>query len=141
MRKKLTLTFLVLIILGCYVIAEDFAAKVNEQIITISDFERSFESAKKQLAQQEAVDFNSDEGELLLAATKRSILEEMVDFALLKQGAVELGIEVSEKEVEERIKKVQLGFPSKAVFSEALIEDGISMEDLQQGIRQELLIE
>ncbi|MFC1518034.1 peptidylprolyl isomerase, partial [Candidatus Margulisiibacteriota bacterium] len=135
-----------LLLIFCWLIplslgAEDFAAKVNGEIITLPAFDKAFQAAKQQLAQQEAIDFSSDEGRLLLAATKRSILEEMIDFVLLNQGAKQLGVEVSEKEIEQRVKKVQHGFPSKAVFSEALSEDGISLTDLEQGIKQEILIE
>lgn len=137
---RITVIILLLSLLSPAV-AEDYAAKVNGKIISIERFEKVFAAAKKQLEQQEEIDFASEEGQVLLAATKYSILDELIDFALLNQGVKDLGIEVTEKEIKERVKKVQKGFPSKAVFSKALAEDGITIADLRQGIRQEILIE
>jgi foldase protein PrsA len=121
--------------------AEDFAAKVNGEIISIKEFNQLFNSAKDQLASREKIDFSSEDGQALLAATRRSILDEMIDAVILKQGAQQLGVTVSAQEIEERIQKVQKDFPSKSTFSEALSEDDISPEDLRHGIAQEILTE
>lgn len=118
-----------------------FAAKVNGEIVAVDQLNKLFDSAKKQLSEHEQIDPSSEEGATLLAATRRSILDELIDVILLEQGAEKFGVTVSAQEVEDRIKKVQKEFPSKSVFSQALSEDNITAEDLHQGIRQEIMIE
>ncbi len=139
---RIILLMIMLLLLSFPVFSADtFAAKINGEDVPLDKFNTVFDSAKKQLSGHELMDFNSEEGKTLLMATKRSILDELIDHALLRQGAQQLSVIVSEQEIEDRIKKVQKEFPSKAVFSDALSEDNISPEDLHQGISQELLVE
>jgi parvulin-like peptidyl-prolyl isomerase len=141
---KLVLTLLILLALSVNIFAAEeveFAASINGEIIPVKQFEQAFEKAKQHLIDQEDIELETEEGLLVLAATKRFILDEMIDFALLNQLAKTQGVKVSANEVEARIKKVQLSFPSEDDFLDALLEDKISLADLHQGTKEELLIE
>lgn len=142
MKKYITSLLLSIILYsGTAYAAPNYAAKVNNTVISVEQLDTLFSAAKKQLSERERIDFSSQEGQTLLAATRRSLLDEIIDGVLLEQGAAQLGVTASAQEVEERIKKVQKEFPSKSVFSQALSEDNITPEDLRHGIHQEIMIE
>jgi len=130
-----------LLIIFSFVLAENFAAKVNDEIIEMSTFNKMLEQAKQNLDKQSNVDYGSSEGTFILNTTKKSIINDMIDSLLIDQQAKEMNISVKEEDIVKKVADLKKGFPSQKSFSEALFESGITEKDLKISLKQQVLIE
>lgn len=132
MNKKsfLFLLFLMLIFVSYSQaeIVERVVARINDEIITLTELEEAYQQLEGALP----------EGERL--PSKRELLERMVENRLLLQEAKREGIKVSEGEVQENIERVKSTFLSEKAFEMALEQEGIKIEDLKKRYEEELMI-
>ncbi len=115
----------------------DDVARVNDDVITRAEFDAILEMAKA----QNPTAFEGSEDTTLMAEYERSLLDTMVQNLLIRQAALAEGAEVTDAEVEEQITSIKSGFADDATFDEALASAGMTMEDLQDNIRDQLLYE
>ena len=92
---------------------------------------------------QQAVDFKSDTGKLQLTAFKKQALQQVVDYAYVKQLAARNKVSVSDQEVNDEITLVRnqdrLGSNEKE-FEDVLKEFwGWSIDDFKRELKQQLL--
>lgn len=109
-------------------IVERVVARINNEIITLTELEEAYQQLKSALP----------EGERL--PSRRELLERMVENRLLLQEAKREGIKVSEGEVQENIERVKSTFLSEKAFEMALENEGIKIEDLKKRYEEELMI-
>jgi foldase protein PrsA len=119
----------------------DYAAIVNDEKITLSEFNTSLKMAKKNLLNDSNIDFETEEGKFILATTQRSILDDMIYQKLINQEAAKMSITVSQDEITQEIKKLRQGFPSEKEFKETLAEENIDEHDLKKGIKERLVVD
>lgn len=121
--------------------AEDWVAMVNDEMITVAEFNKAIENAKSNLLKQDSIDFNTEEGQFILSTTKRSIIEDLIKNKLINQQMKKMNIEVSEQDIIDKIKALKKSFPSEKLFLETLAEEGISEEELRKGIRGQVIVQ
>lgn len=109
-------------------IVERVVARINDEIITLTELEEAYQQLKSALP----------EGERL--PSRRELLERMVENKLLLQETKREGIKVSEGEVQENIERVKSTFLSEKAFEMALENEGIKIEDLKERYKEELMI-
>lgn len=119
----------------------EFAARVNDEVITMAEFNQAVQAAKDNLLRQGDIDFTTEEGKFILATTQRSILDDLINQRLIRQQAAKMNITVTEEDIRQEIAQLKKGFPSEKLFLETLAEENISENDLKQGIRERLIIE
>ena len=119
----------------------DWAARVNGELIPMAEFVRASEMIKNQLISSGEITLEAAEGEEALRLSQRSVLDQLIEGALIRQNAALAGIEVSSTEVRAKIEEVKNGFPSSREFHKSLAEQGITVDELKKGIRQGLLSE
>jgi hypothetical protein len=119
----------------------DYAAIVNNEKITVPEFEQALTAAKQNLLKQSDIDFNSEEGKFILATTQRSILEDMINQRLVKQQAAQMKVTVTEEDIAKEVKELKKSFPSEKIFKETLAQENIDEVDLHQGIHDRLIAE
>lgn len=116
----------------------DPVAEVNGTEVTKDEFVSVFESQFKQMSMQAQMSGQPvDEGQL-----KAQTLEGLVGSELLRQEAVERGLEVSDPEVDEAL----AGFAeqnqvSNDEFITAMGEQGMDRDDVLEQIEKQLLVE
>lgn len=120
---------------------KSYAAIVNGEQITLEEFNTSLKNAQQTLEQRDHIDFETEEGKFILATTKKSIIDDMINNRLINQQANNMEITVSEEDIQERIVNIKKGFPSHDSFLETLAEEGISEEDLRQGMKEQTVIQ
>lgn len=98
----------------------------------VDDFQASPEYER--LAQQGDADAITREFE-------QSYLSGLIRRAVLTPEAEELGIEVTQREVDDQLSSIQSEFPSQSAFEEALKEQGLTLEQLTQLIEDRALEE
>lgn len=133
MAKRLLLILLVSLFIwriGEAKIIEGIAAKVNDEIVTLTELE----AAKRALSSSMGVPVDRMDKE----ATKK-ILDHLVELKLILQEARKKGIKVSGQEIEKVLDKIRSGFKTEKEFKEALVSQGYTIEDLRKDYEEELL--
>jgi len=116
-------------------ILERVVAKVNGDIVTLSDFQA------RQLAAAQAARVGPDKVEAFLRQNNAKILQEAIDELLLTQRAVELGMKLrpeASREIIEGIKK-ENNLETDADLQEQLRREGMSMDDLRRSIERSIM--
>lgn len=108
------------------------AATVNGEDIPIAEVERRFEAvaANPQFASQ----VEEDEDGEFTAQVQASLLSDLIESAIVRQGAEERGLEITDADVETRTQEIvdQMG---QDQFDDFIEQSGMSAEDVEQQIR------
>jgi parvulin-like peptidyl-prolyl isomerase len=119
---------------------EGIAALVNGQPISTEEYERQVEQVEA-FFEQEGLDVESDQGRERLAQARRQVLEQMIDQELIRQAAVEMGISISDEELESSIEGIIEQSGGEDGFNESLQATGTTYDDFRQMLLDQLLSE
>lgn len=137
MRRRALLLLVCISFGACGGLVDPAAAVVNDEKIpldevqdAVADFRASTEFQR--LAQQGDADAITREFE-------QSFLSQLIRRAVLGPEAEELGLSVTDAEVQEQLEQIQAEFPSEPAFLEALKEQGLTLAQLEQLVRDRAL--
>jgi peptidyl-prolyl cis-trans isomerase SurA len=137
MRKVFLAGILVSVAVVCAfsadTVVEDIIARVNNSIITRSEFQRQKEQALAEARQQ---GLSGDK----LADVDKNALRDLIDQQLLVQKAADLGI-TADTELVKRLDEIrkQMNLPDMEAVEKAAQQQGVSFEDFKQNIRNGIL--
>jgi peptidyl-prolyl cis-trans isomerase SurA len=137
--KKLSLAALLLVALVAAVTAdtvvEEIIARINNEIITKSDFQEGKQQLLAELKQQ-----NPQEAERLFAEREKDTLRDLVDQQLLIQRGRDLGI-TADTEVIKRLDEIRksMNLESMEDLEKAAEQQGVSYEDFKQTVREGII--
>ena len=114
---------------------EDLAARVNGEGIPVAVIDEQVDRLRESSPQM----FEGPEGEARLLEFRQAVLNREIDAILWRQAAEERGVEVTDAQVEERLEQLRAGFVDEAQFEAALSQNGMTLEELNDQLRQELL--
>jgi peptidyl-prolyl cis-trans isomerase SurA len=116
-------------------VVEERVAQVNDQIISLSDYERAEQQMEADAKQQGWSDQE-------LAEQKHDLLRDLIDKELLLSKGKELGI-TGETELVKRLDDIrkQNHLDSMEALEKAAQDQGVSYEDFKQKIRDEIIIQ
>jgi parvulin-like peptidyl-prolyl isomerase len=114
------------------------AAQVNDQYIFMAEYEQRVAQYERALLEQ-GIDLNTDEGQAHLAQARHDVLEGLIDSALIEQGAMAMGISLSEEELESQVEADIATGGGQAAFDEWLQATDQTREDYKEMLRQSLL--
>ena len=116
-------------------------ARVNDEEITIKVYQQAYDRTVNAYRKQ----FGSSMSAKLLEqlGIKRQVVRQLVQQALLRQGAREMGLDTTDREVQDTIQKMA-SFKEKGIFSmkryqEILSGSRISPSDFEASVRADLL--
>jgi peptidyl-prolyl cis-trans isomerase SurA len=138
MRRLLPLVLVVLVALPALsadTVIETIVARVNNRIITLSDYKRSEQELKQELQQQDAA--NADK---LYQEKKKDVLRDLIDQQLLLEQGNELGITADTdviKWLDDMRKKLKLD-SMEALQKEAEAQ-GVNWEDFKQNKKNQII--
>jgi foldase protein PrsA len=113
------------------------AATVNGVPIPQAEVEKQINLIKEQQGNL----FDGPEGQEKEASFRESIRDYLIEAELIKQEAANLGIVVSEKEIDAKLKQVREIFSDEARFEQALKDQGLTIDELRQNMRDQTLVE
>ena len=119
---------------------EGLAALVNGQPIGQEEYEKQVAQVEAFFA-QEGLDPESEEGRERLAQARRQVLEQMIDQELIRQAAVEMGVSISEAELEAGIQDIIEQSGGQEEFDQSLQGMGTTYDDFRQMLLDQLLSE
>jgi len=116
-------------------VVEEIVARVNNQIITQSEFTHSKEELRKEAQQQDPVN-----AEKLVAERDKDVLRDLIDQELLLGKGKDLGITADTeviKKLDEMRKDMKLD--SMEELEKAAQSQGVSFEDFKQNLRNQII--
>jgi len=120
---------------GADTVVEEIVARVNNQIITRTEFQRSKEQLKQEAQQQDPVN-----AEKIVADRDKDVLRDLIDQQLLLEKGKDLGITADT----ELIKKLDdmrkdMSLESMEDLEKAAQAQGVSFEDFKQNLRNQII--
>jgi len=115
----------------------EIAARVNGEAINLVDLDQQVEELREMYPQM----FEGLDGEGRLLEFRQQTLDSMINTILWQQAAEERGVTVSDAQVQERVDELKAGFQEAAQFEQALEQSGMTLEELKDEIRNQILTE
>ncbi len=116
----------------------DAAALVNGEPVPLEEYRRIAMSTQSYYVEK-GLDPNTAEGQEQLRAIRRAILDDLIDQKLIEQAASELGIVVTEQEVQESLQRTIAAAGGEAEFLQSLADEDMGMEEALAMERASLL--
>ena len=113
-----------------------FVAVVNDEVITQQDVDQLLSVLYAQYSQE----YKGDELLQRMEQVKKDILNQIIEDKLVLSRAKELGIKVTESEINERLDYVKKGFPSEKEFYETLETQGVTIANLKDRYRDQIMM-
>jgi FKBP-type peptidyl-prolyl cis-trans isomerase (trigger factor) len=112
----------------------EYFIRTGDRIVTVSDFNRAFEIAKA------AYPHNEMQDPAAVRNVKLRVLNQMSEEMVLQERAKELGITISDEEVEKAVSDLKKDYPDD-VFEQMLLEHAVSYQTWKKRIMIRLLME
>src|SRR5208282_1660782 len=121
------------------ILIEQIVARVNNEIITLSDYEKTAQGLEQEV-EQDCQNCTPDRIQSLLKDRQKNLLRDMIDQQLLIERAKDMGISV-ETDVVKRLDQVrkQNNLATMDDLEKAVESQGIVWEDYKNQIRNGLL--
>jgi len=112
-------------------VIEEIVARINNDIITRSDFQRSKEQLLTEMKQQ-----YGDQGQAKYNEREKDVLRDLIDQQLLLQRGKDLGI-TGDTELVKKLDEIrkQMSLETMEDLEKAAQQQGVSFEDFKQNIR------
>jgi len=116
-------------------VVEEIVARVNNQIVTRTEYQRSRDQLKQEVQQQDPA--NADK---LFAERDRDVLRDLIDQQLLLEKGKDLGI-TADTEVIKRLDEMrkQMNLDTMEDLEKAAQTQGVSFEDFKQNLRNQII--
>jgi peptidyl-prolyl cis-trans isomerase SurA len=121
--------------LGADTVVEEIIARVNNSIITRSDYQRSKDQLKDEVKQQD-----SGNSEKLYSERERDVLRDLIDQQLLLEKGKDLGL-TADTELVKKLDEMrkQMNLESMEDLEKAAQGQGVSYEDFKQNMRNQII--
>ncbi|MDP3787587.1 MAG: peptidylprolyl isomerase [Candidatus Omnitrophota bacterium] len=143
MRAYLRILSVFIIAIGCLAVcgqASGFGNKilvvVNDEVITQVDLDVALTPVTNELKKE----FSGDELKAKIEETRDEILNQMVEDKLILQEAKRRGVVVDESEIDERLKDVEMRFPSTGDFNDEVEKIGLTITILRIRYKEQLMM-
>ncbi len=114
---------------------DDVAARVNGEVIKKSELDAQMAKLEEQYPQM----FEGADAEGRKLDFQQRLLDNMINSVLIRQAAEEMGIEVTDADVQEQIDQLKSGFQTEEQFQQALEQAGMDLDSLEDQIRDQLI--
>ena len=116
-------------------VIEEIIARINNQIVTRTEYLRSKEQLKQEAQQQDPA--NADK---IVAEKDKDILRDLIDQQLLLEKGKDLGI-TADTEVIKRLDEMrkEMKLESMEDLEKAAVGQGISFEDFKQNLKNQII--
>ncbi len=116
--------------------AEDnYLIRVSSQIITLSDFKRSFESAI-----EEAFPGEREVNPEALADLRMRVLNQLTEELIITEHAKSLGLSIPDKELDQAVETIKADYPDDT-FEKTLLENAVSFVTWKRKLGTRMLVE
>jgi len=131
------LLFLCLVLASLSFATEDkIIAVVNKDVITQKDLDGFVNFMRMQLNQT----YRGQQLEEKIASLESDLMERLIEDRLILQEAKKSGIKINDDRVRAKMEQIKKSYPSDSEFQAALKQQGLSQIDIENRIREQLLM-
>lgn len=112
----------------------DFLIRVRDSVVTVGDYKKAFEIAKS------AYSHNDMQDPAAFKAVQQRLLDQLTVELVLIERAKELGIRVTDTDVEAAVQEIKSDYPD-GEFEKMLLENAVSYPIWKQRLRRRMLME
>ena len=105
----------------------------------MAEFQRQLTDARTYLLSEGLIDPDTEDGQARLQALRDQVLDQLIDQALITQAAAEMGLSVTDDELEESIASIKASLESEEAFAKSLVANNLTEEEFRSLQRQQLL--
>lgn len=120
----------------------DVAIKVNGEVVNQSQLdqriERSFQRMKTQYGERMK---NEKMKKMMRKRVRQQVIDQTVEELVLRTNAKKSDISVQKSEIDDQIQSQKKRFHSEEQFKKALRNQGMSLEEFRQRVREDLLVQ
>lgn len=122
-------------------VVEDIVARVNNEVITLSDLRRARSTADEEV-RQECPRCTPEQLQALIGDKDKNALRDLIDQSLLVQRAKDMSVSV-ESDLVKRLDQIrqQNNLPDMEALEKAVSSQGTNFEDFKNNLRNHLLTE
>jgi len=124
---------------GAYASAQTvnkIVAVVNEEVVTQQDVDQ----LKTILYAQYAQEFKGNDLLKKMQEVEGNLLRQIIEDKLVLSRAKELNVRATDNEIEDKLKLIKSSFPSDEVFNETLMSQGVTVADLKDRYRDQIIM-
>ena len=116
-------------------VVEEIIARVNNSIVTRSEFLRSKDQLKDEVKQQDSANFDK-----VYTEKEKDVLRDLIDRQLLLEKGKDLGI-TADTDLVKRLDEMrkQMNLDSMEELEKAAQSQGVSFEDFKQNLREQII--
>lgn len=118
-------------------VEDGIIAVVNDEVITFKDLQDYIRQTAASMAAQGVPE---DQVKEMMAELQTNGLKQLIEDKLILSRANDIGIEVREKLVDQRVGEIKARYASEQVFLDALVKNGATVTDLRDKILEQLKI-
>lgn len=108
-------------------------AEVNHVPITSDSVEKEVRSYLRQIGHKEL-------SPARMMSLRKEVLDRLIDEELVYQEALKQGGDVSSQEIEAEVDRIRKRFPAERDFEAALVREGLTLDEVKQGVRRFILV-
>ncbi|NLU10807.1 MAG: peptidylprolyl isomerase [Tepidanaerobacter acetatoxydans] len=124
---------------GKIIDGKEVIAKVNDELILKSDYDRQVLQVKSAL-EANGQDFSTGEGKKVLKEIREKVLEAMINDQLILQQAEKDNITLSEEEFEQAISDLEQYHGGKDALDKYLEQQGLNRSSFEKLVKEQLVI-
>ena len=113
---------------------EDYLIRVGEHVVTVVDFQKAFEIAKT------AYPHNLMQKPTAYREAQMRLLNRMTEELILLQRAKDIGLDVSDEEIDRNISEIKSDYP-EGEFEQTLLEYAVPYHTWRESIKNRLIME
>lgn len=119
------------------VIAEDkIVAVVNNEVVTQKDLDTFINFMRIQLSNQ----YSAEALEAKVASMRQDLLQRLVEDRLILQEAKKSGLAIDPNRIKGKLNDIKRAYRSEAEFQESLSVQGMTQQDLETRMREQMMI-
>jgi hypothetical protein len=108
-------------------------AEVNRVPITADSVEREVRNYLIQIGHKELSPSR-------MVSLRREVLARLIDEELIYQEALKRGEKIAPEEIEAEVDRIRKRFPAESDFNAALIREGLTLDEVREGVRRFILV-
>ncbi len=129
-----------MVLTGCQKKPKDAVATISGEYITVDDIQPIYEMIKNQYGGDALFNDTTDQGKEMIHRAKVQATQEVINTKVMEKLAEDYGVTVDENKVNEKLEEIKAQFGGEEVFNQIIQQDGMSVDDLKENIRKNLLM-
>ncbi len=118
--------------------SEPIAARVNGVAVSLAEFNKQVAAAEAFLRSQ-GTDLNSADGRERSKQLRQQVLDQLIEQVLIEQSAIEMGLKLSEAQLDSEVQKAISDAGGQAQFERWLVQNQLTRDEFRRSLRSNLL--